>query len=130
MPLDSCSVCPALVPAGASHCPNCDAPQDSAPAKSRASTRTLGIAGALRWTGSAAVALTLMACYGAPPFNDPCDDGDGDGYYPACYDDVCDPADPYCDCNDADPRVHPDADDPGGDGVDQNCDGVDGVKPK
>ncbi len=31
------------------------------------------------------------------------------------------------DCGPEDPFVNPDADDPLGDGVDQNCDGVDGV---
>ena len=30
------------------------------------------------------------------------------------------------DCDEADPSVHPGADDPVGDGIDQNCDGVDG----
>jgi len=42
-------------------------------------------------------------------------DGDGDGYFP--------PAD----CNDADPAIHPGAADPAGDGIDQNCDGIDGT---
>ncbi len=43
-------------------------------------------------------------------------DADGDGYTPA-----------QGDCEDTDPAVHPGAPDPVGDGVDQNCDGPDGV---
>jgi hypothetical protein len=43
-------------------------------------------------------------------------DGDGDGWTPA-----------QGDCDDADPTVHPGALDPPGDGIDQNCDGPDGV---
>ena len=31
------------------------------------------------------------------------------------------------DCNDHEPQMHPDAADPGGDGIDQNCDGPDGI---
>jgi hypothetical protein len=65
------------------------------------------------------MALTLMACYGGPP----CEEGpdsDGDGY-PSTTD--CGPAD----CNDQDPNTYPDAPDPFGDGVDQNCDGEDGI---
>lgn len=42
-------------------------------------------------------------------------DGDGDGYFP--------PAD----CNDSNPGINPGAPDAAGDGVDQNCDGIDGT---
>ena len=31
------------------------------------------------------------------------------------------------DCDDEDPTIHIGADDPEGDGIDQNCDGVDGI---
>ena len=69
---------------------------------------------------SAATAMTLMACYGMPPCDDP-QDADQDGY-PTCSDDES-PED--CDDNNAD--VHDGANDPEGDGIDQNCDGVDGI---
>lgn len=65
---------------------------------------------------SAATVMTLMACYGAPydePFE--CYDGDSDGYCPSTGD-----------CDDTEFEIRPGAIDTLGDGVDQNCDGVDG----
>lgn len=67
--------------------------------------------------------MTLMACYGAPyePYaplgcDDPSEDLDGDGY---CGD---------YDCAESDPTIHDFAADPEGDGIDSNCDGVDGIR--
>ena len=66
--------------------------------------------------------MTLMACYGGPPHRyhpdiprTNCVDNDKDG--------SCAPAD----CNDHDPKVSPTAADAPGDGIDQNCDGQDGL---
>lgn len=76
--------------------------------------------------GSSAFAVTLMACYGAPP----CDSGD-DADHDGAYSGSCDPGfDAPYDCNDNDILIHECANDPEGDGVDQNCDGIDGVRPK
>ncbi len=50
-------------------------------------------------------------------------DADGDGYYSEASTAAC----LYnYDCDDSDPDVHPWAEDPVGDDIDQNCDGVDG----
>ncbi len=108
--LSTCNRCGGFVPLSASRCPNCNR---------RSLARRL-----LNLAGGGAVAMTLMACYGMaphmrePPKPQPCGptgDRDGDG--------SCAPAD----CNDDDAKVSPTANDPKGDGIDQNCDGVDGV---
>jgi len=57
----------------------------------------------------------------APP---PCVDTDGDGFYGQVN---CGTA---VDCNDASPAINPAACDIVGDGIDQNCDGVDRLKGK
>ena len=64
--------------------------------------------------------VTLMACYGVAyePLgceDDPSEDLDGDGY---CRE---------YDCAEGDPTIHDFAADPEGDGIDTNCDGVDGI---
>ncbi|MCB9593084.1 MAG: putative metal-binding motif-containing protein [Sandaracinaceae bacterium] len=113
--LRSCSVCAAFLPEGASECPVCEAPARSI--LSSKPLRGLFAAGA-----GSLLAMTLSACYGAPidPYSnpwcpDPATDLDGDNYCSAAYD-----------CNESDPSVHVGASDALGDGIDQNCDGVDG----
>jgi hypothetical protein len=71
--------------------------------------------------------MTLMACYGGPAWIDDCVDGDGDGWFPTCYDEPCDPeVDPNCDCDDGRADIHPGAPDVFGDGLDSDCSGADG----
>lgn len=107
-PLRSCPVCHGLSPGAHTTCVHCDA---ALPRRRFARVaRALAAGGAL---------VTLMACYGmvARPMGpgESCGgDGDGDG--------MC----AQRDCDDARADVYPGAADPDGDGVDQNCDGVDG----
>ena len=64
--------------------------------------------------------MTLMACYGIGPV---CDDSvvdqDGDGV-------AANECESQSDCDDSDATIFPGADDPLGDGIDQDCDGEDG----
>ncbi len=114
----ACPRCDGFVPGHLRACPNCEA-QPSRWA--RVGQALLGFTGL----------ITLAACYGAPPPIDTCYDQDGDGYFPACYDDElqCDPEDVYCDCADVDPYTNPGEIDTIGDGIDRDCDGMDGQRP-
>lgn len=111
-PLRTCAACGGLSPAARATCLHCDA-RLTAPrfGRVRAVGRALAAGGAL---------VTLMACYGmvARP---------GSPYDASCQSDsdrdtVCAPRD----CDDTRADVFPGAADPDQDGVDQNCDGVDG----
>lgn len=117
-----CPHCSGFVPPHLSACPHCDAPPSRWHRIGRA---VVGLVGA------SAAAMTLAACYGAPPYNDTCVDRDGDGWLPGCYNDDlrCDDDDGNCDCNDGNATINPGAVDPGGDGVDRDCDGQDGQRP-
>ncbi len=120
-PLQNCDGCDGFLPPGASACPHCG----HAPGPGR--LRKLGRS-VLAAAGGGAVAVTLMACYGAaygPPVQEaeplPCQateqDRDGD----------CSEA--AADCDDENPNIRPGVFDAEGDGVDQDCDGADGVAP-
>lgn len=109
------------MPAKARACPHCDASLSPNLGRRLARLAAGGLA-----------AVTLMACYGGPAYYDDCFDNDGDGWFPACYDEVCDPdLDPNCDCDDTSSSIHPGAPDSLGDGIDQDCSGADGPgKPR
>lgn len=74
-------------------------------------------------TRATARAILLLGLFAAPGctggatalYGVPFVDNDNDGYEESV------------DCDDNDADIHPDADDPEGDGIDQNCDGVDGI---
>jgi len=118
MALAACPACAGLVPPHRSTCLHCDHPLTS---RWRLLRRVMALA------ASGAATITLMACYGGPMTYDDCVDQDGDGWFPGCYDEPCDPReDPYCDCNDGSATIHPGAPDPLGDGLDQDCSGADG----
>lgn len=118
----ACPSCTGFVPAQLGACPHC-----AHLLTTRWSRLGRALAGVL---GAGAAMMTLAACYGAPAQIDTCDDVDGDGWFPACYDDQaeCDPDDANCDCDDANPSINPGAIDPP-DGVDRDCDGKDGQRP-
>ncbi len=119
-PLAACPACDGLLPTSnrLTRCLHCDV----------ALTTRWGWLRPLLTAATAGLAsVTLMACYGGPMVWDDCVDQDGDGWFPACYDQPCDPqVDPFCDCDDTDPRTHPGAPDPVGDGRDTDCSGEDG----
>lgn len=124
--LDQCSACNGFLPSGHTACPNCG-PQPAADGVVRSVAKRV-VASA---TGGL-VAMTLMACYGsayvpiearpveAQPPRPACEPGQAD----ADRDGSCTPAD----CNDTDASVYPGAPDSAGDGIDQSCDGEDGMK--
>jgi hypothetical protein len=106
-----CVGCDGLTPrsAGARRCLHCDAVLP--PRAARWVARLLGPTGA----------ILLAACYGAP--------GRYYGYHPDGphhVDNDHDGSTDEFDCDDQNPNRYPGAEDIEGDGVDQNCDGVDG----
>lgn len=108
-----CSECSSFVPLPLPSCPECGAvPHPRVAELALASGRTL-----LQLGIGSSFAVTLMACYGAPSDYESCGSRDVD-------------RDGYCgqlDCNENDATVHSWADDPLGDGIDQDCDGADGT---
>ncbi|MEZ4313116.1 MAG: putative metal-binding motif-containing protein [Polyangiaceae bacterium] len=119
-----CASCAGFIPHDASSCPHCGetVARKAAPAaKGRA-----GLVGTIATAAAGGLmSLTLMACYGIAYTCENQVDKDGDGFFTST-DPNCDIPSFELDCNDDDANIHPDAPDTVGDGVDQNCDGVDG----
>jgi hypothetical protein len=109
--LKTCVSCEGFVPGSAGSCPHCGA---AAPVSAPSALAGFGKSVTALATGGA-MAITLMACYGLPPCESG-QDADGDGYS-TCYAE---------DCDDTNKDINPLAPDTKGDGIDQNCDGVDG----
>lgn len=138
MSMLTCSACDGLTPeAAAATCLHCEAPLPRPPRWALRFTKLLGPAGA----------ILLAACYGAPgryhaerpvgPGGATRVDHDGDGNLgpyaceassgPSCAQMLqSQPPAPDADCDDNDPKRYHGAADLDGDGIDQNCDGVDG----
>jgi len=120
-----CSHCEGFVPATAHECPHCDAKMPAAiAAPDPKAPRLFGgwsVKRKLTAAASAgAVMFTMMACYGMPPCQMVDKDKDGVG---VCVNGGFGFEE---DCDDTNAAIFPGAKDPEGDGVDQNCDGVDG----
>ncbi len=120
-----CPECDSFVPLRAElcSCPECGhVASVVSTLAARPSAKRLGLVERAKNTAlGVTTVMTLMACYGVPyepgsprGCSDPADDRDGDGYCGAL------------DCNESDPTVNYYAFDEPGDGVDRNCDGVDG----
>lgn len=116
-----CRSCSGFIPPGASACPCCG---EDVATKATPTARISPLKAAFGLAATGLMAVSLMACYGLPMCDDKDKvDNDGDSYFKdvgSCY--VESP-----DCDDTNPNVHPGADDPAGDGIDQNCDGADGI---
>ena len=105
--MNRCPECSCFIPTQAKACPDCDVVVSPL----WRAAKGLAMLGA-----SAATAMTLMACYGTPYDDIDCVDNDSDGYCGITGD-----------CNDNDFEIRPGAVDSLGDGIDQNCDGADGI---
>lgn len=123
--LEACGECGGFRPTDVA-CPHCAAWAGTVePSRVAGAARSHGRLAPrlLQLAIGSSLAMTLMACYGAPHAympepTDPSGDQDGDGF-PMRED-----------CDDSSPSIHPGAADEVGDGIDSDCDGTDGPKAK
>ena len=112
MTLEACEGCGTLNRPGACACLGCGAKLRVCSHSPALAVRGLALAGCVGLKDDIAQPAYGVAISGLP---DSAEDGDGDGFSTA-----------QGDCNDDDETVFPGAEDPAGDGLDTNCDGVDG----
>jgi hypothetical protein len=108
--LIACDACGGLVPAGRATCLHC----------ARAVIARPGWARLFQLLAGGGFLMTLAACYGAPYRYHPS--------YAEPVDTDRDGASVPDDCDDTDPRRYPGAADPVNNGVDEDCDGLDGPR--
>ncbi len=128
--LQRCAHCEGFIPPQANQCPYCGATAKPTPNAFLRGLRNK----LLSVAGGGAVAITLMACYGAAYDPPPVDAAppDAEAKMVSCpisiddQDGDCIAAD--LDCDDGDPAVRPGVVDRLGDEIDQNCDGADGAE--
>jgi hypothetical protein len=125
--MKTCEQCDGFIPRRARTCPNCGAAARPANGFLRRARRSLFAA-----AGGGAAAITLMACYGAtyrpmPPPANASHSNMAQQCEPSETDKDADCVQVPQDCNDEDAAIRPGVADQLGDGIDQNCDGQDGV---
>lgn len=78
--LSSCQKCRGFVPPASTDCVHCGAPMGGSAPRGNAMLKGLFCV-----ASASVAAITLMACYGMPPCEEPAPDGGTDEYH--CYDD-------------------------------------------
>ena len=126
MMMQRCTSCGGFIPPHIQNCPHCHTKKvvEEKSLNKRSSFKKWRNA-LIAVVGGGSLMLTMMACYGPSPSCENKVDNDKDGYF------VCSTGDSFYgekDCDDSNKDIHPGAKDTVGDGIDQNCDGVDGVK--
>ena len=126
--LASCA-CGSFLPLASTSCPHCAARVGPVQIGSFFASLPGPVRAAAAVVGGGLLSVTLSACYGSPCAGGSCEPIDSGPDY--CADDSMDTdGDGYCleyDCDETDVAIHELASDPDGDGIDQNCDGVDGI---
>jgi len=119
--MQQCQSCGGFIPPDIQNCPYCHLAQMTEHTQRSPFRKWRNTLLALVSGGS--LMLTMGCVYGPAPTCENKVDNDKDGYF-ICADNGSLYEDP--DCDDSNKNIHPNAKDTVGDGIDQNCDGVDG----
>ncbi len=123
-----CTGCNGFSPPGRKRCLHCGKASATAGVRGKPWFRTV-----VTIAGGASLSMTLAACYGMPCAGDVCHGVHDMGISEFCSEPGRDlDLDGHClafDCDEDNPEINTSADDPEGDGIDQNCDNIDGVAP-